>query len=62
MKLSTDKCHLLVLRTKYKHSWAKIGDDKTWESNEVKLLGIAIDSKLSLTVTLPIFASNPIKN
>ena len=35
MKLNTDKCHLLVFGTKYEHSWAKIGDDKIWESNEV---------------------------
>ena len=28
MKLTTDKCHLLVSGTKYEHSLAKIGDDK----------------------------------
>ena len=33
MKLSTDKCHLLVFsieirNTKYEYSWTKIGDDK----------------------------------
>ena len=26
--------------------WAKIGDDKIWESRTVKLLGITIDSEL----------------
>ena len=36
-KLNTDKCHLLISGTKYEHSWAKISDDKIWESNEVKL-------------------------
>ena len=46
MKLNTDKCHLLVSGTKYEHSWQKIGDDKIWKSNEVKLLGVTIDSKL----------------
>ena len=46
MKLNTDKCHLLVSRTKYEHSWAKVGDDKIWESKEVKLLGVAVDNKL----------------
>ena len=46
MKLNTDKCHLLISGTKYKHSWGKTGDDKMWESNEVKLLGITIDDKL----------------
>ena len=46
MKLSTDKCHWLVSGTKYKHSWAKIDDDKIWEINQVKLLGVTIDNKL----------------
>ena len=45
MKLSTDKCHLLVSGTKYEHNRTKIGD-KIWESNEVKLLGVTIDNKL----------------
>ena len=35
MKLNTDKCHLLVSRAQYEYSWAKTGDDKIWESNEV---------------------------
>ena len=46
MKLDTDKCHLLVSGTKYEHSQAKIGDDKIWESNEFKFLGVKIDNKL----------------
>ena len=46
MKLSTDKCHLLISGTKYEHSWAKAGDDKICESNEFKLLVAAIDNKL----------------
>ena len=45
MKLSTDKCHLVVSGTKYEHSWTKI-DDKIWGSNGVKLLGVTIDNKL----------------
>ena len=44
--MNTNKCHLLVSETKYEHSWAKIGNDKIWESNEVKLLGVTIVSKL----------------
>ena len=48
MKLNNDKCHLLVSGTKYEHNWAKIGNDKIWESNEVKLLGVTIDNKLKL--------------
>ena len=46
MKLDTDKCHLLVSGTKYEHSWAKIGDDKIWEGNEFKFLGVKIDNNL----------------
>ena len=46
MTVNTDKCHLLVSGTKYEHSWAKIGDDKVWERNEVKRLGVTIDNKL----------------
>ena len=45
MKINNDKCHLLVSGTKYEHSWAKIGNEKIWKSNEVKLLGVAIDNK-----------------
>ena len=48
MKLNNDKCHLLVSGTKYEHNWAKIGNDKIWESNEVKLLDVTIDNKLKL--------------
>ena len=46
MKLNTDKCNLLVFGAKYDHSWAKIGDDKIWESDEMKLLRVTIDNKL----------------
>ena len=46
MKLNTDKCSLLVFGAKYDHSWAKIGDDKIWESDEMKLLRVTIDNKL----------------
>ena len=28
------------------NSWTKIGDDKIWESNEVKLWGVTVDNKL----------------
>ena len=46
MKLNTDKCHLLVSGNKNEHMWAKVGNDKIWESNTVKLLGITIDNQL----------------
>ena len=45
MKLDTDKCHLLVSGTKSEDTWTKMGDDKIWESNEVKLLVVKIDNK-----------------
>ena len=59
MKLNNAKCHFLLSGTKREHSWAKIGDDKIWESNEDKLLGII---NLSFTVILQILPSKPIKN
>ena len=45
MKLNTDKCHFLVSGIKYERNRAKIEDDKIWESNEFKLLGVAINNK-----------------
>ena len=45
MKLNTGKCHLHVSITKYGHSWAKLGDNKMWECNQVKLLVVTIDNK-----------------
>ena len=40
MELDTDKCHLIVSsieirNTRFKHSSAKIGDDKIWESDKI---------------------------
>ena len=46
MKLNTYQCHLLVFNTKYEHSWVKVGNDKIWEGNKVKLRGIATDNTL----------------
>ena len=45
LELNTDKFHWLVW-AKYEHSWAKIGDNKICESNEVKLLGVTVHNKL----------------
>ena len=44
MKLNTENCHLLISGNKSKHIWTKIGDNKIWERNKVKLLGITIDN------------------
>ena len=46
MKLSTDKYHLVVSGYKHEQVWANMGKDLIWESNDVKLLGITIDSNL----------------
>ena len=46
MKMNTEKCHLIISGHKHEHLWAKIGDSIIWEENEVKLLGIKIDTQL----------------
>ena len=46
MKLNTDKCRLIVLGYKHEQVWANIGKDLIWESNDVKLLGVTIDTDL----------------
>ena len=43
MKLNTDKSHLIIFGNKHGIFWANIGNDRIWESNYVKLLGINID-------------------
>ena len=47
MKLNQDKCHLLVSGYKHENVWAQIGDEKIWESNKQKLLGLQIDRNLN---------------
>ena len=44
--MNSDKCQLFVSGHKYEHLWAKIGNDKIWETRTVKLLGITIDNEL----------------
>ena len=46
MKLNTDKCHLLISGNKNEQMWAKLDRDIFRESNDVKLLGITLDSNL----------------
>ena len=46
MKLNTDKYHLIISGNKHESLWADIGNDRIWESNHVKLLGINIDRNL----------------
>ena len=47
MKLNESKCHFIMTGHKHEHIWAKIGQTMIWEQNNVKLLGVHIDSKLS---------------
>ena len=46
MKLNTDKRCLIVSRYKQEQVWVNIGTDLTWESTDVKLLGVASDRDL----------------
>ena len=46
MKLTTDKCRLIVSGYKHEQVWANTGKDLIWESNDVKLLGVTIDIAL----------------
>ena len=49
MKLNQDKCHLLISGHKCESVWANIGSCKICESNEQKLRGVNIDSKLNFS-------------
>ena len=54
---------MLASGTKYECSWAKIGDNKIWESNEGKLLCGRINNKLKFDSHVASkFASKPVKN
>ena len=46
MKLNTDKRHLLISGNKKRQTRAKLDRVIVWESNDVKLLGIALNNKL----------------
>ena len=45
MKMNSDKCHLFISGNQFEHLWAKIGNDRIWESRTVKLLGITLDNE-----------------
>ena len=47
MKLNEDKCHLLVAGHRHESLWGKIGETRTWESKNEKLLGLTIDRNLN---------------
>ena len=44
--MNSDECHPFISGHKFEHLWAKIGNDKIWETKTVKLLGITIDNEL----------------
>ena len=44
MKLNTDKCRLIVPWYKHEQVWVNIGKDLIWENNDVKLLGVTVDT------------------
>ena len=46
MKPNTDKRHLLISGNKKRQTRAKLDRVIVWESNDVKLLGIALNNKL----------------
>ena len=47
MKLNQDKCHLLISGYKNENVRANIGNEKIWEGNKQKLLGLDIDRSLN---------------
>ena len=53
MKLSTDKCHLLISGNKNEQMWAKLDRDIVWESNDVKPLRTTLNSNLKFDKHVP---------
>ena len=54
MKLNKEKCHFLVSGNINEHLFAKVGDERIWESGEEELLGITIDKNLNFNTHLAI--------
>ena len=50
MKINTNIFHLLISGSTHEHSWAEIGVDKIWKSNEVKLLVATTENMLKFEV------------
>ena len=49
MKINEDKSHFLFPGSDPELMWVKVGQEKIYESNQEKLLGLMIDKKLSFT-------------
>ena len=47
MKFNEEKCHLLIFGYRYQHMWAKMGETRIWENNNVMLLGVNINNNLN---------------
>ena len=62
MKLNTDKRHLIVSGYKHEQTWAKIGNNKIWESSDVKLLGVTIGNELKFDKMFQKFALRHVGN
>ena len=54
MKLNQEKCHFLLAGNKPEWLWAKVGEEKIWESSHQKLLGLVIDKGLNFNKHLEI--------
>ena len=46
MKLNSDRCHLLVSGHHYEEVFINIGNNRIWESKNIKLLVLTIDKDL----------------
>ena len=51
MKLNQSKCHFLASGST-EHLWIKVGDEKIWESQSEKLLGVIVDKDLTFETHL----------
>ena len=51
MKLNQSKCHFLTCGTP-ECLWVRVGDEKIWESQSEKLLGMIVDKKLTFDLHL----------
>ena len=50
MKLNQSKCHFLTSGSA-EHLWVKVGDERIWESQSEKLLGLIVDKNCRLNLT-----------
>lgn len=47
MEMNNDKCQLLISGNKHEHMLVKISNDRICDSNDVRVMGITIDSDLN---------------